>query len=136
MKIKKMTIILSAGVLVLGTYTLNILFTEGMRFSKGSYKYWITISSNAIKSFPVLGSIEDPIYYYSSGDGPSPNVQEITYISSLDKQDLVQKVNVFLSGQGFEKENGFFIKGNDELSVTFKRKAENLVEVNALLTSH
>ena len=136
MKIKKIAIILSTGVLVLGSYTLNILFTEGIRFSKGSYKYWVTITSDAIRSFPVLGSVGDPIYYYSSGDGPSPSVQEITYISSLDKRDLVQKVNAFLSGQGFEKEGVFFVSGNDILSMTFKRKAENLVEVNALLTSH
>ena len=133
---KTIVILLSAGVLVLGTYTLNILFTEGMSFSKASYKYWVTISSDAIKSFPVLGAVEDPNYYYSSGDGPSPSVQEITYISSFDKPELVQKINLFLSEQGFEKENSFFIKGNDEISVTFKKKAENLVEVSALLTSH
>ena len=122
------------GVLILGLYTVNILFTDGLRFSKGSYEYWVTISSNTIKSFPVLGSVNEPTYFYSSRDGPSPSVQEITYISSYDEVQLTQKIDVFLSEQGFKNENNFYVKGDDEISVTYLRNADNSVEVNALLT--
>ncbi len=119
---------------MLSLYTVNILFSDALSFSKGSYEYWITISSDAVGSFPVLGSAKDPIYYYSSGDGPSPSVQRITYVSSFDEAQLVQKIDVFLSKHGFEKKNGFFIKENDEIYVAFTRKSENLVEVSALLS--
>lgn len=123
-----------AGILVLGIYTLNILFTEGMSFSKGSYEYQVTISSDAIKSFPVIGPVGESVYYYSSGDGPSPSVQQITYTSSFDEAVLVNRISAFLASRRFEIEGDFFIKGDDEISVTYRRKAPNLVEVQAMHT--
>ena len=45
-------------------------------------------------------------------------------VGSLKKSELIQKTNIFLSGQGFEKNNSFIIKGNDEIKVTFKRKTK------------
>lgn len=136
MIIKKTIVVLLTGALILGAYTLNILFTDGMHFSKGSYKYWVAISSDAIKLFPVLGSVGDPIYYYTSGDGPGPNVQEIRYLSNISESKLAESIYFFFRKQGFTKQNDFYIKDNVEVSVSFNKKAKNLIEVNAFLTSH
>lgn len=136
MKAKVAAIYLLAGISVLGIYTLNILFTEGTSFSRGSYKYWVTISSEAIRSFPVLGSVEGPVYYYSSRDGPSPATQEITYVSSIGEQELATKIGVFLEKQGFKRENNFFIREEDEIAVELKMQADGLIEVSALLSQH
>ena len=131
---KKQTVFVGvAGVLILGLYTVNILFTDGMRFSKGTYEYWLTISSDTIQAFPLFGLVEDPVYFYSSGDGPSPSVQEIVYLSSSSEGELAQEINSFLADRGYSKQGNFFVKGNDQISVTLVTKANNLVEVSALL---
>ena len=98
-------IVFCTGALFLSVYTLNILFTDGMSFSRSSYKHLLTISSDAIRSFPVLGAVDEPIYYYSSADGPNPSVQEVSYLSGLDQLKLQKIVLLFLENQVISVEN-------------------------------
>ena len=121
------------GVLASGAYVLNMLFTEGTSFPEHSPRYWVTISSDTIRSFPVLEPAADPIYYYSSADGPSPALQEVSYRSRTNPAELSERIRKFMQQQGYRREGGRYYKSRDEVTVSLNASTDGLTDVRAYL---
>ena len=88
----------------LGLYTLLLLFTEDLYTQKGTYAYYVTITSPTIKNFPRIQLTEEEDYYSSCGDGPKLPANGIRYTSSEKSEVLKQRIEAYLLERGFQKE--------------------------------
>jgi hypothetical protein len=88
----------------LGLYTLLLLFTEDLYTQKGTYAYYVTISSPTIKYFPRIQLTEEEDYYSSCGDGPKLPANGIRYGSTQKPDVLKQTIEAYLLKRGFIKE--------------------------------
>ena len=107
-------IVLVSLLFAFGVYAAALLLEEDLYSQKGTMAYYVTISSLAIKEFPLIGQIKEELYYYSSGDGPKPSANGVSYLSNAPQEMLETELSNYLRGKGFVVDKslsgGYFIK--------------------------
>src|SRR5262245_3481624 len=121
MTVKKRTAIISAiaaaAILGAGLYAASLLFKESLYSSRGSFGYWLTISS-VIKSVPELSPTTPPRFYSSAGDGPKLPESAVTYSSSAARDDLERTIGGYLTSKGYTKRpDGDYMKGESIVAI-------------------
>jgi hypothetical protein len=129
-----MTLKIVGGVLVLvvllgALYAGKLLFTEDLYVTKGSFGYYVTIRSSNIKNFPLIGVVNQEVYYSSCGDGPKPPANGIRYTSKESPQKLKESIERHLFDRGFVKqadsiEGGDYVNPGSKTSVELTIKPE------------
>lgn len=91
-------------------YTITVIFSESLYPSRGTFSYYVTIPRE-IRSFPEIGIIGEPKFFYGCGYGPKPPIQEIQYKSSAHSETILESADNFLKSKGY-----FLSKENAEVS--------------------
>lgn len=85
-------------------YTLTIIFSESLYTSRGTFSYYVTIPRE-IRTFPEIGIIGEPKFFYGCGDGPKPPIQEIRYRSNASTAAILEEADSYLRSQGYALSN-------------------------------
>ncbi len=122
---RKWLVILAAsalGIAALAFYSLQILFDESMYTSRGTYSYWIAVSS-VIRNVPEVGAVGEARFHASPGDGPKLPDSTVTYRSQAPPDQIRSQIADYLTRQGYQRSAGRddeFTKGYSIVTITIK----------------
>jgi hypothetical protein len=101
-------------------YIVSLLLSESLYSSRGSFAYWLTISS-VIKSVPEVSPTSSPRFYSSAGDGPKLPESAVTYRSSAAAPEITRAVETYLTSRGYTKRpDGDYVNGTSVVSIEVK----------------
>ena len=110
----------AAAILGAAFYTSSLLLSESLYSSRGSFAYWLTISS-VIKAVPEVSPTAPARFYSSAGDGPKLPESAVTYPSSANPTEIVRAVDMYLTSKGCTRRpDGDYVNGASVVSVEIK----------------
>lgn len=124
------------GLLALAAYSFDILFSDNLHVRQDTYAHWITITSDAIRSFPILDPTGEPSFHYSSADGPQPSMQSVRYTSGAGVNELSIAIASHMEAKGFRMEEQMYVREYEQIHITMEVNPDASVAVTATLSSH
>src|SRR5690242_6719089 len=123
----KRAIGISAVILVIvvgaGLYIASLLLSESLYSTRGSFAYWLTISS-VIKAVPEIRPTAPPVFYSSAGDGPKLPESAISYRSAAEPAEITRAVESYLQSKGYKRRSdGDYVNGPSIVSIEIKPDA-------------
>lgn len=86
-------------------YVLLLGFTEDLYFKKWSIAY-VVFTPSIVKDLPRPQIIGEVVYYHSSGDGPKPMAEGLSFASNASQDEIVNQFDKYLSQLGYVKDSG------------------------------
>lgn len=112
--------------LTTGGYAAWLLLQESVYCDRGSFAYWVTISST-IKSVPTPGAIGNPRYYASAGDGPKLPESAVQFRVPSSTPDVPGQLEAWAAGNGYQRRpDGAFVRAASIVSIEIKPEGELL----------
>jgi hypothetical protein len=93
------------GACAFGVYVLILGFTEDLYFKKWSIAH-VFFTPSFIEHLPRPQIIGDVVYYHSSGDGPKPMAEGLSFESNASKDEILNQFDKYLSHNGYVKDPG------------------------------
>ena len=90
-----------AAMLCLGIFALKLQFSESLYSKQNTFSFYVTITDSVISNFPIVDSVSTPEYFYSSGEGPKPIIQSISYKSRAPQKILLDSAVQFAVKKSF-----------------------------------
>jgi hypothetical protein len=106
------------------------VFSESLYFSKNSIKYHILISKK-LKKIPLYNSVDNGIYYYSSGDSGVQGREAVSFYSNIDRDIIITKYKKYFIEKSVVKDN-ILIASYEKF--TFLIKIKNIKEKYNMVT--
>lgn len=120
--------------------TLRLTFTDGLESKRGTYAYYVTISSPTIRHVPIIKPAGEPVYSSSPG-GLGPPWEDVEYVSYEKKDAIVVIIADYLKKEGYTdmKSRGYyggmlFKKKKNELELVARNKTDNTTEVQVIVS--
>lgn len=88
-----------------GFYVLLLGFTEDLYFKKWSIAH-VFFTPSFIEDLPKPKIIGEAVYYHSSGDGPKPRAEGLSFETTAAKDEIVDQFNKYLSQNGYIQDAG------------------------------
>src|SRR5436309_12255649 len=98
-------LVVIVGACVFGVYVLILGFTEDLFFKKWSIAY-VFFTPSFIEHLPRPQIIGDVVYYHSSGDGPKPMAEGLSFESTASKDEILNQFDKYLFQNGYVKDPG------------------------------
>jgi hypothetical protein len=119
-----------AAIVAIASYGASLRLSESLYSTRGSFAYWLTISS-VIKGVPAVDAVDGPRFYSSAGDGPKLPESAVTYRSRAPSEDIAQKLDAYFRAAGYSKQSdGSYQRGMSIVSVEIVAESlENRVRV-------
>jgi hypothetical protein len=101
----KMSLAVIVGACAFGVYVLVLGFTEDLYFRKWSIAH-VFFTPSFIEHLPRPQIIGEVVYYHSSGDGPKPMAEGLSFESNASKDEILNEFDKYLSQNGYVKDSG------------------------------
>ena len=93
------------AVCALAAYSLMLAFTEDLSFKRWSLAHFL-FTPSFIEHLPRPQMIGEAEYHHSSGDGPKPMSEGISFQSSASKSEILNQFDQYLSHRGYVRDSG------------------------------
>ncbi len=84
----------------LALHSLGLMFTEDLYYSDGSYAD-LLLTPRELSSLPLTGIVGEPQYYSSCGDRHKMPSNEITYLSTMAPELVVDELQAHFRNRGY-----------------------------------
>lgn len=98
---------------------------ESVYAPEDSLKGFLMIVPSVVKSIPRVGRVRDVTLYTSSGDGPKPPADGISYYTDASPDVVLRDVRAYFLSEGFSPSHddwSALTKGSDRVSIGIDRE--------------
>jgi hypothetical protein len=95
----KIILIFAFIFVALFVYTLVLCSDEALYTHRGTYACWVCISPT-IRNVPEIGHAQGVVFHSSSGDGPKPPGNAVSYITDAPAEVISRKLSQYFLHRG------------------------------------
>lgn len=121
-------------------YTLRLGFTDGLESKRGTFSYYVTITSATIRHVPIIKPVGEAIYSSGPG-GVEPPWQDVEYASYEKKDVLISLISNYVKNAGYteaEPEGPYggivFRKKQTEIEVGITDTTQNMTQIHVIVS--
>ena len=103
-----LSVLLAAGVTgasSFAVYAVVLGFTEDLHFKRWSVAH-VLFTPSFIENLPRPNIIGDVVYSHSSGDGPKPSAEGLSFETTASKDEIVTQFERYLIQNGYSQDSG------------------------------
>jgi hypothetical protein len=98
-------VVVVVGACAFGVYVLILGFTEDLYFKKWSIAH-VLFTPSFIEHLPRPQIIGEVVYYHSSGDGPKPMAEGLSFETTASRDEILNQFNEYLAQNGYIRDAG------------------------------
>jgi hypothetical protein len=97
--------VVGIGACSLAIYAIVLGFTEDLYFKRWSVAH-VLFTPSFIENLPKPDVVGDVVYYHSSGDGPKPPAEGLSFETNASKDQILAQFDRYLAQSGYSKDTG------------------------------